>query len=718
MCSEFIYVYVFMSSADIGFIAWGVSVAKLLKLWFSPKLKTLFHLPADPALTTYKTSHQIHRVMASSVAGERTSFSTKYVSVNDPVVSVDWLRANIKDPNLEVGPITFETKFQPHLVWTLDQVQSNIENKTHQLIDAQSKPRFDGAVAEPLKGISGHVPGSKCVPFAQVLDASQSLLPAADELKKWFDQEATKKLHALIVKTQLSCDPFYATQMVRLYAIHGDLCSARYVFEKSPNRSVYLWNSIIRAHAQAHRFSETFSLLRSMLTTDIEPDGFTYACVVRSCSERFDMYGVKLIHAVAVVSGLGFDSICSSALVTAYSKLKFVDEASKVFYRIPEPDLVLWNTMISAYGNCGLWYKGLELFHKMQIMGRQPDGYTFVGLLLSLADSSIGQGIHGFCLKHSFDSNVHVGSALVSMYSRCKSMDFAYKVFSGILQPDLVTWSALISGYSQSGQHENAHIYFKKFTLSGKKADSILTASVLAATAEMVDVNRGSEIHAYALKQGLDTDVMVCCALIDMYSKCGFLGLGIQVFEIMPERNIVSYNALMLGYGLHGLASQAFRKFQEILDNGLIPDECTFSALLCSCCHAGLVEDGKHFFRIMKDKFCIQARAEHYVYMVRLLGMNGELEEAYYLIQSLPEPVDHGIWGALLSCCDACGNSRLAEIIGQQLIENNSESRSYKVMLSNIYAGNGRWDDARELRDYKSESQMSKMPGLSWFAGY
>ncbi|XP_030493170.2 putative pentatricopeptide repeat-containing protein At1g64310 [Cannabis sativa] len=536
--------------------------------------------------------------------------------------------------------------------------------------------------------------------------------------KKYLSLSATKKLHALILKTQLSCDPFYATQMVRLYAIYGDLYSARYVFDKSPNRSVYLWNSIIRAHAQAHRFVHTFSLLRSMLMSDIEPDGFTFACVVRACSERFDMYGLKLVHGVALVSGLGFDSICSSALVTAYSKLNSVEEAGKVFYGIPEPDLVLWNTMISAYGNCGLWYRGLELFIKMQNMGIQPDGYTFVGLLLSLVDSSIGKGIHGFCLKHSFDSNVHVGSALVSMYSRCKSMDSAYKVFSEISQPDLVTWSGLISGYSQSGQHENAIVFFKKFTLSGKKPDSILIASVLAASAEMVDVNHGSEIHAYALKHGFDTDVMVCSALINMYSKCGFLGLGIQVFEIMPERNIVSYNALILGYGLHGLASHAFRKFQEILDNGLTPDECTFSALLCSCCHAGLVEDGKHIFRVMKDKFWIQPKTEHYVYMVRLLGMNGELEEAYYMVLSLPEPVEHGIWGALLSCCDACGNSRLAEIIGQRLIENNPETGSYKVMLSNIYAGNERWDDARELRDYKGENQMSKMPGLSWSAGY
>ncbi|KAF9682056.1 hypothetical protein SADUNF_Sadunf05G0068700 [Salix dunnii] len=88
-----------------------------------------------------------------------------------------------------VGPITFQAKFQPHLVWTFEQVKQNIEDKTHQHIDARSKARFDGTAPEPRKGIkSGHVPGSKCIPFPQMLDASQTLLPA-DELKKWFDQE-------------------------------------------------------------------------------------------------------------------------------------------------------------------------------------------------------------------------------------------------------------------------------------------------------------------------------------------------------------------------------------------------------------------------------------------------------------------------------------------------------------------------------------------------
>ncbi|KAL5543735.1 hypothetical protein UlMin_007519 [Ulmus minor] len=287
--------------------------------------KTLFHLKANPAYTAHKTSYWNPRVMSSSAAGARSDFSTKSVTVNDPVVSVDWLHTNLKDPDLKVldaswympdeqrnpiqeyqvahipgalffdidgisdrtsklphmlpseeafgaavsalgidnkddlvvydgkgifsaarvwwmfrvfgheriwvlegglprwraagydvessasgdailkasaaseaiekvyqgqvaGPITFETKFQPHLVWTLEQVKQNIEEKTHQHVDARSKARFDGAAAEPRKGIrSGHVPGSKCVPFPQVLDGSQALLPA-DELKKRFEQ--------------------------------------------------------------------------------------------------------------------------------------------------------------------------------------------------------------------------------------------------------------------------------------------------------------------------------------------------------------------------------------------------------------------------------------------------------------------------------------------------------------------------------------------------
>ncbi|CAK9137560.1 unnamed protein product [Ilex paraguariensis] len=506
---------------------------------------------------------------------------------------------------------------------------------------------------------------------------------------------------------------------MQFYAINDDLISARNLFDKTPHRSVYLWNSIIRAYAKAHKFSDAFWLFKQMFSSETMPDNFTFTCILRACSENYDFEGMRLVHGRVIVWGLELDSICSSALVRAYSKLDLVHEATGVFNRITEPDLVLWNSMIWGYGSGGHWDKGLQLFNSMRRIGKQPDGYTLVGLISGVVDQcllEIGQGIHGFCLKSGFDSNAYIGSVLVSMYSRCKCMNSARRVFYCLSQPDLVTWSALVTGFSQTGGYKNALVFFKRMIMEGRKADPLLIASVLVATAQLATVDPGSEIHCYAVRHGCSSEVMVSSALIDMYSKCGFLGLGVRVFKTMPTRNIITYNSMISSLGLYGLATEAFEMFGEIVDKGYRPDESTFSALLCSCCHAGLVKDGRDYFRRMKDEFEVQAKTEHYVYMVKLVGMSGELEEAYDLIQSLPKPVDSGIWEALLSCCDVHQNSELAEIVAQQLFENKPEKTTYKVMLSNIYAGNGRWDDAKNVRD-DIAGENRKMAGISWISG-
>lgn len=527
----------------------------------------------------------------------------------------------------------------------------------------------------------------------------------------------TKKLHALVIRNNLSNNPFYATRILRFYAMNGDLWSARNLFDETSQRSVYLWNSIIRAYAGEHRIRDALLMFTKMLRTEIRPDSFTFACVVRACAEIFDTDGLRVVHGGVVVSGLGFDSVCSSALVTAYSKLFMVDEASRAFYGVVEPDLVLWNAMASGYGYSGFWDAGLRLFSVMRSMGEQPDSYTMVGLISGLADPGllgIGKGIHCFCLKSSFDCHAHVGSALVSMYSRCHCLSSAYGVFTSLSQPDFVTWSALITGLSKSGDYEKALLFFRKMSMEGKKVDPVLISSVLSASGQSAILGPGSEIHCYVLRRGLESEVMISSALIDMYSKCGFVNLGVKVFESMPNRNIVSYNSMILGLGIHGLASQAFKMFEEVLKKGYRPDESTFSALLCACCHGGLVKDGREIFKRMVEEFHIRARTEHYVHMVKLLGMAGELQEAYNLILLLQQPADSGIWGALLSCCNFHGNSELAEIVAQQLFENKPEKSVYKVMLSNVYAGDERWDDVKMLRDNIQEAGIKKIPGLSW----
>ncbi|KAH6809435.1 hypothetical protein C2S51_027218 [Perilla frutescens var. frutescens] len=526
----------------------------------------------------------------------------------------------------------------------------------------------------------------------------------------------TRILHSLIIKNGGTFDPFYPTKILRFYAINNDLVSARKVFDRTPERSVYLWNSIIRAYAQAHDFSNAFSLFKRMLSSETEPDSHTFACVARACADRFDAEALRVVHGKVVGFGLELDFICSSALVSCYSKLGLVDEASCVFRGIDEPDLVLCNAMMSCYGNCGDWMRGVELFNAMRSMGIHPNGYTVVGLIIGLIDCSlmnVGEMIHAFCVKCGLDLNDHVGSVLVSMYSRCKSVELACKVFENLVQPDLVSWSALIAGFSQTGDHVKALMFFRELIMLGRRADPALLATVLAASAQSAVVGPGCEIHGYAVRHECDTDIAVSSALIDMYAKCGFLEMGIKVFKNMPRRNIVSFNTVILSLGLYGRAVDALTLFDDILEEGFRPDETTFTGLLCACCHSGLVNEGKEYFRMMTEGFGIQSKTEHHVYTVKLLGMDGRLEEAYNLIKSLPEPVNSGIWGALLSCCEHYKNYELLEVIGDYLLENEPRNSSYNVMLSNLFAGDGRWKNVEKLR-VDNAGAIGKMPGSSW----
>ncbi|PNX66919.1 hypothetical protein L195_g055348, partial [Trifolium pratense] len=227
--------------------------------------------------------------------------------------------------------------------------------------------------------------------------------------------------------------------------------------------------------------------------------------------------------------GLGMNPICCSALVSAYSKLGFVHEACRVFNGIAEPDLVLWYSLISAYVCSGMWDIGIQMFSSMRHSGKKPDGFTLARVVVGIADSSllsIGQGLHCLSQKSGLDYDSHAGSLLVRMYSRCKCMDSAYRVFCSIFNPDLVTWSALIAGYSQCGEYQKVLLYFRKINMESKKPDSVLIATVLASIAQTAIVVPGCEVHGYVLRHGLESDVKVSSALIDMYSKCGFLHLG------------------------------------------------------------------------------------------------------------------------------------------------------------------------------------------------
>ncbi|KAG2277546.1 hypothetical protein Bca52824_060101 [Brassica carinata] len=390
----------------------------------------------------------------------------------------------------------------------------------------------------------------------------------------------------------------------------------------------------------------------------------------------FDTEGLRCIHGNAVVSGLGFDRVCGSTLVKAYSKAGFTFEASKLFFSIPEPDVPLWNAMISGYGSCE---EGIDMFNLMLRHGNRPDCYTMVALMTGVVDPGstlVARSVHGFCLKVGLDSHSYVGSALVSMYSRCKCIASACGVFSSISEPtDLVACSSLVTCYSRCGYHKEALCLFNELRMSGKKPDSVLVAIVLGSCAELSDSLYGKEVHSYVIRQGMELDIKVSSALIDMYSKCGILDSAMTLFAEVAEKALfLSTLSLSLLFFVH-VAILVFYEAQEI-------------------------------FMRMKSDFGVEPRTEHHIYIVKLMGMVGKLEEAFEFVMSLRKPIDSGIWGALLSCCEVHEDAHLAGVRRRSV---------YNVMLSNVYARYGKWDEAEMLRDGISESFGGKLPGISWF---
>ncbi|KAK1300592.1 putative pentatricopeptide repeat-containing protein [Acorus calamus] len=452
-----------------------------------------------------------------------------------------------------------------------------------------------------------------------------------------------------------------------------------------------------------------------MRASDAEPDNFTFACALRTSSDKADRATAKALHCAVVASGFGGDHVVNSALVSAYSKLGFAGDARRVFDALSEPDLVLWNSVMSGIG---FWREGLELLKKMRYSGENPDGYTVVALLSWFGDPGllgIGRAIHGFCSKSGLNGSDHVSSALVSMYSRCGCLNSAYQVFVSSSRPDLVTWSALITGFSRSGLHKEAMALFEEMNVASLRTpDPVLIASVLSSCAQLASIRQGREVHGYAFRWCIDEEVSVSSALISMYSKCGLPELALDVFKSTCERNVITHNSLIYGLGSNGFGIKAINAFHDMLIEGFRPDEATFSALLCACCHSRLIKEGQAFFTMMGRDFDINPQRDHYVYMVRLLGTVGELEAAYELIQTMPIAPDSGVWGALLWGCSFNGNSEMGEIAARNLIEIEPEKPAYRVMLSNMYATDHAWPNAEIVRERNIVVSLKKKPGLSW----
>jgi pentatricopeptide repeat protein len=272
----------------------------------------------------------------------------------------------------------------------------------------------------------------------------------------------------------------------------------------------------------------------------------------------------------------------------------------------------------------------------------------------------------------------------------------------------------MIAGYSQNGHFYEALELFREMQLADIKPNTDTFASVIPACANLASLNHGKEIHDSILRNKFLPDVFLESALVDMYAKCGTIGHACIVFRKMCIRDVVSWNAMIIGYAIHGLGMETIQLFEEMLLSGLSPDDVTFVGVLFACCHAGLVQDGLQYFDCMRQMYHITPTTEHLCCMVDLLGRAGALNEAENFIKEMPIEPSATVWVSLLGSCRNHNNIELAERVAARLFHLDPNSATPYVLLSNIYAAAGMWNDIQKVRKMMKDNNVAKKPGCSW----
>lgn len=324
--------------------------------------------------------------------------------------------------------------------------------------------------------------------------------------------------------------------------------------------------------------------------------------------------------------------------------------------------------------------------------------------------------------RHLFDlmsvRDASSWNGLIAGYMKAGDLKAAEELFAVLPNRNIVSWTAMISGYSQNGLADRALALFEDMRQGGNdvKPNWVTIASVLPACAHSAALEQGEQIHIYAAAMGFDTHPVVQIALVAMYAKCGSLVRARHCFDRIDkkDRDVIAWNTLITAYASHGHGAEAVSSFEEMLRSGVRPNEITFIALLSGCSHSGLVDQGLRYFDCMRMVHSVEPRSEHYACIVDLLGRAGRLDEAKEMIDRMEIYAGPSIWGALLSACRVHRKLEIGEIAAKKLFVLEPENSGNYVLLSNMYAEFGRWEEVKKIRALLKDRGIRKSLSCSW----
>ncbi|KAM7253074.1 hypothetical protein ACFE04_025692 [Oxalis oulophora] len=532
--------------------------------------------------------------------------------------------------------------------------------------------------------------------------------------------EIGQQLHTVIVKDNLASNLFVGNALVDMYAKSGAINEARRQFELMRNRDIVSWNAIIGGYVHEENEAEAFAMFQMMKLYGVLPDETSLASILDACASVKSFKLGKQVHCLSVKYGLDTSLYSGSSLIDMYAKCGAIGSACKVLSNLTERSVASMNSLIAGYAQNNL-EEAVILFQQMQCEGLSPSNITFKNLLDACDEPrkfNLGKKIHCLVLKRGLlYEDDFLSVSLMGMYMKAQKREDAALLFSEFPYPkSTFSWTAMISGYNEIDCSEEALQFYQQMRSFNVLPDQATFVSVLKACASISSLKDGQVIHSLVFHTGLNSDEKTGSALVDMYAKCGDIEDSIRVFEGLGSKsNVISWNSMITGLAINSLGEEALQFFHEMKRTNVAPDDITFLGALTACSHAGKVSEGRQIFDSMVNFYRIQPRDDHCASMVDLLGRFGFLEEAEEFINRLEYAPGVKVWSTFLSACRTHGDDVRGKLAGEKLIELEPENSSYYVLLSNIYAALGNWDEANALRKVMREKGLKKnSPGSSW----
>ena len=445
-------------------------------------------------------------------------------------------------------------------------------------------------------------------------------------------------LHGISFKTGGLSDSFLCNALIDMYAKCGELSLSECVFDGMECRDLISWNSIMRGCAYNNYPEKCFCYFKKMAYSSEVADNVSLTCAVSASALLGKLSFGQAIHGWGIKLGYKDTSHNSfeNSLITLYSQCGDIEAAEILFKEMKYKDVISWNAMLEGLAlNQRIW-EAFDLLHEMQFLGCiQPDSVTVLTIIPLCAELMFlreGRAVHGLTVRREIGSHLSVTNSLIDMYSKCKDVKMAEQLFKAIPGRDLVSWNAMISGYSQNGHSREAQYLFKQLLQSYSQFSLSTLLAILPSCDSSEFLQFGKSIHCWQTKLGFANNTLAVNSLMLMYVNCGDLLACfslLQTVSAAAAADIDSWNTAIAGCTQNGHFWEALKAFNIMREDPIVVchDSVTLFNLISACGNLELVFEGGTLHGLaLKTSLESDIRVQNA--LITMYGRCGEIENA------------------------------------------------------------------------------------------